>query len=63
MSSKAYQHAFDQMTEDQKDAMYDLFMSGTNKDGFVWVRFGDVEDLIAYHFVKVPYDKKGESTA
>lgn len=48
MSTKKYRKAYPRMTDAQKDAMYALFMKGTNReDGHVWVTFSDVEDAVA----------------
>lgn len=47
MSTKKYRKAYPRMTDAQKDAMYALFMKGTNHDGHTWVTFSDVEDAVA----------------
>lgn len=47
MSSKAYIEAHKQMTDEQRNAMWELWMSGTNRDGAVWVRYKDVEETVA----------------
>ena len=46
MSAKEYQEAFPSMTEDEKDLMGELFMSGVNHDSHVWVTYGDVERVV-----------------
>jgi len=51
MSSKQYIEAHrEKMTKEQKDIMCDLYMSGINRDGHVWVKYGDVEDAVAAMF-------------
>ena len=47
MSSKKYQEAYDNMTDKQKDVMWELWMQATNRDGHAWVTFGQVEDAVA----------------
>ena len=51
MSCKEYIEAHrNKMTLQQKDIMYDLYMSGVNRDGHVWVKYGDVEKAVAALF-------------
>ena len=51
MSCKEYIEAHrDRMTQRQKDIMCDLYMSGVNHDGHVWVKYGDVEKAVAALF-------------
>lgn len=47
MSSKAYQEAYRNMTEKQKDIMHDLYMKAVNHDGHSWNMFCDIEDAVA----------------
>ena len=51
MSCKEYIEAHrNKMTPKQKDIMYDLYMSGVNHDGHVWVKYGDVEKAVVALF-------------
>lgn len=52
MSCKDYLKAHDYMSEDQKDVIGELYMSGINRDGHTWVAFGDVEGAVAKLVVK-----------
>lgn len=47
MSCKEYIECYEKMTDRQKDTMYDLYMSGVNYDGHVWVTYGEVERAVA----------------
>lgn len=47
MSAPEYIKAHNLMTEKQKDAMHDLYMTGINGDGCVWVTYADVERAVA----------------
>ena len=44
------------MTEKQKNAMYDLWMTAVNYDGHAWVTYGDVEHTVA----ELLEDRRGE---
>ncbi len=46
MSSKEFQEAYKYMTEEEKDLMGELYMSGENHDCHVWVRYCDVEKIV-----------------
>lgn len=46
MSAKRYQKALQFMTNKEKDLMTDLYMSGINCNGHIYVTFGDVEKVI-----------------
>jgi len=46
MSCKDYQKAYEHMTTEEKNIMYDLFMKGINHDGHSWVTYGDVEKAV-----------------
>ena len=46
MSAKEYRDAYSHMTDEEKDLMYDLYMSGENHDSHTWVTFGDVEKVV-----------------
>lgn len=51
MSSKEYGDLFDHHFNDkQRDAMVDLWMSGVNKDGHVWVTYSDMEETLVKLF-------------
>ena len=47
MSAPEYIKAHNLMTEKQKDAMHDLYMTGINGDGHTWVTYTDVEKAVA----------------
>ena len=47
MSKKSYAEIYDKMSNKQKDAMANLYMSGINNDGHTWVTYGDVEEAVA----------------
>jgi len=48
MSTKAYREAYRFMTDEQKEAMCELFDKGINlEDGHVYVTYSDVEDTVA----------------
>lgn len=47
MSSKTYQEAYRNMTEQQKDIMHDLYMKAINHDGHSWNMFCDIKDAVA----------------
>lgn len=60
------------MSTYQKNAMYDLYMSGTNRDSHTWVTWGAVEDTVAdllqnnvelpqWHKSKITRPKYGET--
>lgn len=34
------------MTDEEKELMSDLYMTGVNKDGHSWVTYGDVERVV-----------------
>ena len=38
--------AYEHMTTEEKNIMYDLFMKGINHDGHSWVTYGDVEKAV-----------------
>ena len=46
MSAKEYREAFNYMTEEEKDLMGDLYMTGENHDCHSWVTYGDVEKVV-----------------
>ena len=46
MSAKEYVEAFVKMTDLEKEIMFDLYMTGINRDGHVWVTFHDVERAV-----------------
>lgn len=46
MSAKEYREAFNHMTDEEHELMWDLFMSGINWDGHTWVTYGDVEKVV-----------------
>lgn len=46
MSAKEFVEAYPLMTEKEKDLMYELWMSGINRDGHTWVTYGDVEKVV-----------------
>lgn len=46
MSAKEYQEAWEYMTEKEKDLMWELYMTGINKNGHSWVTYGDVEKTV-----------------
>ena len=50
MSCKEYRAVYDKMTDQQKKAMWDLWMSGVNYDGHSWVTYGEVEKCVAKLF-------------
>lgn len=47
MSKKSYAEIYDKMSNKQKDAMANLYMSGINHDGHTWVTYDDVEEAVA----------------
>lgn len=47
MSAPEYIKTHKFMTEKQKDAMHDLYMTGINGDGHLWVAYSDVEKAVA----------------
>ena len=47
MSCQEYIDCHKKMTEKQKNAMYDLWMTAVNHDGHAWVTYGDVEHTVA----------------
>lgn len=47
MSDKLYQKIYSDMSEPEKDAMFNLYMGGTNRDGHTYVTFGNVEHAAA----------------
>lgn len=48
MSTQKYRDAYKYMNDAQKDAMFELFESGVNRDdGHVWVKYTDVENAVA----------------
>ena len=47
MSKKSYAEIYDKMSNKQKDAMANLYMSEINNDGHTWVTYGDVEEAVA----------------
>lgn len=47
MSSKLFIETYDTLNHEQKDILHELYMTGENHDGHVWVTYGDVEDAIA----------------
>ncbi len=46
MSSKEYIKLYDSLTDNQRDIMADLWMTGINQDGHVYVTYDDVEKSI-----------------
>jgi len=46
MSSEAYQKLYDNMTDYQKDVVWDLWMKAVNHDGHAWVTFGQFEEAV-----------------
>lgn len=46
MSAREYIEAYRIMTDKERELMADLYMSGFNKDGHVWVTYGDVEKVV-----------------
>lgn len=46
MSAKEYNDAWNYMTEEEKDLMGDLYMTGENHDCHSWVTYGDVEKVV-----------------
>lgn len=46
MSAKEFQEAWEFMTDEEKDLMHDLWMSGVNHDGHAWVTYGNVEYVV-----------------
>lgn len=46
MSCKEYVEAYKCMSEEEKELMSDLFMTGVNHDGHSWVTYGDVEKVV-----------------
>ena len=47
MSKKSYAEIYDKMSNKQKDAMANLYMSGITNDGHTWVTYDDVEEAVA----------------
>ena len=47
MSAPEYIKAYKFMSEKQKDAMHDLYMTGINGEGHTWVTYTDVEKAVA----------------
>lgn len=43
---KQYSEIYDDLPEEAKDAMYELYMKGINHDGHSWVTFGQVETAV-----------------
>ena len=56
MSCQEYIDCHKKMTEKQKNAMYDLWMTAVNYDGHAWVTYGDVEHTVA----ELLEDRRGE---
>ena len=51
MSSKEYINLHDhQFNDKQRDIMTDLWMSGVNHDGHVWVTWSDIEEVLVKLF-------------
>lgn len=46
MSAKEFREAYPFMTDEEKDMMYELYMSGINQYGHAWVKYGDVEKVV-----------------
>ena len=46
MSAKEYREAFNHMTDEEHELMWDLFMSCENHDCHTWVTFGNVERVV-----------------
>lgn len=52
MSSARYAETCRELTDAQRDAIWECYMSGTNHDGHTWVTFTAVEELIVKLFDK-----------
>ena len=46
MSAKEYREAWKYMTDEEKELMSDLYMTGENNNGHSWVTYGDVERVV-----------------
>ena len=46
MSHKEYVDMYESLTKEQRDALWELYMSGTNYDSHVWVTYTDVERML-----------------
>ncbi len=46
MSARELIEAWPMMTEEEKNLMHDLYMTGVNRDGHSWVTYGDVERVV-----------------
>ena len=42
-----YHTVYDRMDDDQKKAMWELYMTGVNYDGHSWVTYKAVQDCVA----------------
>ena len=47
MSCKSFIEEYDRLNDEQRGILFNLYMSGFNRDGHVWVTYGDVEEAIA----------------
>lgn len=46
MSCEEYVKAYKLMTDEERNLMNDLYMTGDNHDGHSWVTYGDVEKVV-----------------
>lgn len=46
MSAKEYREAFNYMTDEEHELMWELYMTGENHDCHSWVTYGDVEKVV-----------------
>ena len=46
MSCEEYVRAYKHMSEEERELMWNLFMTGVNHDGHSWVTYGDVEKVV-----------------
>ena len=47
MSCKLFIDTYDTLNDEQKEILYNLYMTGINQDGHSWVTYGDVEEAVA----------------
>lgn len=47
MSCEEYVKAYKLMTDEERNLMNDLYMTGVNRDGHSWVTYGDVEKVVS----------------
>lgn len=47
MSCKKFIDIYDTLTGEQKEILFNLYMTGENHDGHSWVTYGNVEEAVA----------------